>query len=262
MRCKICGNQVTRIFAKQLLGKHDVAYYQCTSCDFIQTEDPYWLEEAYSSAISDLDLGPVNRAVTGAKLTEGVILAGFDPSAKFIDWGGGYGIFTRLMRDLGYDFYWIDRYCQNLFAKQFVANTSTAYELMTCFEVFEHLVQPMDEISDMLKFSGNILFTTLLHPRPSHEIETWWYLTPEHGQHISLYAIGSLQVIARTFHLHLSSDGVGTHLLSRKPFPERTLKLINRNGLTAALLRRARRRRFRKDSLLLRDFRDVTGWNV
>lgn len=262
MRCKICGSSVARIFAKQVLRKHDVAYYQCTSCRFIQTDDPYWLDEAYSAAISDLDLGPVNRAVTGAKVTEGVILAGFDPDAKFIDWGGGYGIFTRLMRDLGYDFYWSDRYCQNLFARQFVANAGTAYELMTSFEVFEHLVQPMDEISDMLKFSANILFTTLLQAGPPQEIEDWWYLSPEHGQHISLYAIESLRVIARTFDLHLSSDGVGTHLLSRKPFPDRTLKLITRNGLTAALLRRARRRRFRKDSLLLRDFRDVTGWNV
>jgi hypothetical protein len=262
MRCKICGSQVRSIFSKQLLRKHDVAYYQCTSCSFIQTEDPYWLDEAYSSAISDLDLGPVNRAVTGAKLTEGVILAGFDPNAKFIDWGGGYGIFTRLMRDLGYDFYWSDRHCQNLFAKQFVANATTAYEMMTSFEVFEHLVQPMEEIGEMVKFSPNILFTTLLHTRPLHEIETWWYLAPEHGQHVSLYTIRSLQVIAKTFHMHLNSDGVGTHLLSRKPFPERTFKLVTRNGLTAALLRRVRRRKFRKDSLLMRDFRDVTGWNI
>jgi 2-polyprenyl-3-methyl-5-hydroxy-6-metoxy-1,4-benzoquinol methylase len=262
MRCKICGNQVTRIFAKQLLGKHDVAYFQCASCSFIQTEDPYWLDEAYSSAISDLDLGPVNRAITGAKLTEGVILAGFDPNGKFIDWGGGYGIFTRLMRDLGYDFYWSDRHCQNLFAKQFVANTTTAYELMTCFEVFEHLVQPMEEIGEMVKFSANILFTTLLHMRPPNEIETWWYLAPEHGQHVSLYNIRSLQAIAKTSHLHLNSDGVGTHLLSRNPFPECTFKLITRNGLTAALLRRLRRRRFGKDSLLMRDFRDVTRWYI
>lgn len=262
MRCKICGDQAGRVFDKQLLGKHDVTYYQCASCKFIQTEDPYWLDEAYSSAISDLDLGPVNRAVTGAKLTESVILAGFDPDARFIDWGGGYGILTRLMRDLGYDYYWSDRHCQNLFAKQFVANTSTTYELMTCFEVFEHLVRPMDEIGEMLKFSGNILFTTLLHTGLPHEIETWWYLAPEHGQHVSLYTIGALQVIARTFHLHLSSDGIGTHLLSRKPFPERTFKMITRNGLTAALLRRARRRRFGKDSLLMRDFRDITGWEV
>ena len=148
-----------------------------------------------------------------------------------------------------------------MFAKQFVANTTTAYELMTCFEVFEHFVQPMEEIGEMVKFFANILSTTLLHTRPMHEIKTW-YLTPEHGQHISLYTIQFLKVIATIFHMHRNSDGVGAHLLSRKPFPERTFKLISRNGLTAALLRRVKRREFRKDLQLMRDFRDVTGWNI
>jgi 2-polyprenyl-3-methyl-5-hydroxy-6-metoxy-1,4-benzoquinol methylase len=132
----------------------------------MQTEEPYWLAEAYSSAISDLDLGPVNRAITGARIVEGVIVLAFDPNAKFVDWGGGYGVFTRLMRDKGYDFYWSDAYCQNLFAKHFVADADQSYEMMTCFEVFEHLVQPMAEIKVMLKMAPNILFTTQLPPSP------------------------------------------------------------------------------------------------
>lgn len=44
----------------------------------MQTEEPYWLAEAYSSAISDLDLGPVNRAITGARIVEGVIVLAFE----------------------------------------------------------------------------------------------------------------------------------------------------------------------------------------
>ncbi len=37
----------------------------------------------------------------------------------FLDYAGGYGVFTRLMRDIGFDFYWHDPYTQNLFANGF-----------------------------------------------------------------------------------------------------------------------------------------------
>ena len=165
MQCKLCGDPSEQVFRGRILKKYDVDYYRCPKCDFIQTEQPYWLEEAYSSAICEQDLGPVNRAVCGSRIVESVIAAAaFDPNGKFIDWGGGYGLLTRLMRDRGYDYYWRDLYCTNLFAKQFVANEVETYELMTSFEVFEHLVQPMHEIATMLKFSQNILFTTEVPP--------------------------------------------------------------------------------------------------
>ena len=108
MQCKVCGSTSEFAFKGKLLQKHDISYFRCPNCEFMQTEEPYWLEEAYSSAISDLDLGPVNRAITGSRIVESAILLNFDPNAKFIDWGGGYGVFTRLMRDKGYDFYWRD----------------------------------------------------------------------------------------------------------------------------------------------------------
>jgi len=262
MLCKLCNQVSERIFERRLLKKYDVAYWQCRNCEFMQTEEPYWLEEAYSSAISDLDLGPVNRAVTGSKMVEGVILAGFDPNAKFVDWGGGYGVFTRLMRDLGYDFYWRDRYCQNLFAKQFVADAGSKYELVTAFEVFEHLVDPMSEIESMLDLASNVFFTTLIPPSRLTNTTEWWYLALEHGQHVSIYSIKSLRFIAEKFGLHLSTDGTMTHLLSRKPFSSVVFKIIAQHHKAASLVRRIQRRKLRNQSLLMQDFRDVTGWTV
>jgi hypothetical protein len=261
MLCKLCYHVSDRIFERRLLKKYDVSYWQCSNCEFMQTEEPYWLEEAYSSAISDLDLGPVNRAVTGSKMVEGVILAGFDPNAKFVDWGGGYGVFTRLMRDLGYDFYWRDRYCQNLFAKQFVADDGSKYELMTAFEVFEHLVDPMSEIESMLDLASNVFFTTLIPPSRLTNTSKWWYLALEHGQHVSIYSIKSLRFIAEKFGLHLSTDATGVHLLSRKPFSNRLFKMIAQDRRAARMLR-IRRRKLRTQSLLIQDFQSVTGWTV
>jgi hypothetical protein len=262
MLCKLCNQVSDPIFKRRVLKKYEVAYWRCGNCEFMQTEEPYWLEEAYSSAISDLDLGPVNRAVTGSAMVEDVILAGFDPNAKFVDWGGGYGVFTRLMRDLGYDFYWRDRYCENLFAKQFVAEDGSSYELMTAFEVFEHLVDPIGEIEGMLKLSPNVLFTTLIPPSRLTNATEWWYLSLEHGQHVSIYSIRSLNLIARKFGLHLSTDGTGVHLLSRRPFSSAMFKIITQHQKAAAIVRRIRRRRLRTQSLLMQDFRAVTGWTV
>ena len=262
MQCKICDSPSDFVFKGKVLKKHDVDYYRCTECDFMQTEEPYWLAEAYSSAISDLDLGPVNRAVTGARIVESVIVSAFDPNARFIDWGGGYGVFTRLMRDMGYDFYWRDAYCENLFAKQFVAKEDSGYELMTCFEVFEHLVQPMAEIEAMLKLSPNVLFTTQLPPSRLQAATDWWYLTPEHGQHISIYSIPALGFIAKKFGRHLCTDGSTLHLLSQKPFPKRMFSAIARDRRASKVIRSIGRRKLRKGSLLMQDFRAVTGWNV
>jgi hypothetical protein len=98
-----------------MLAKYDVVYFRCASCGFVQTEEPHWLPESYSSAINDVDIGPINRAITSSRLLEGIILTSFDKAGKFVDYGGGHGVLVRLMRDRGFDFYWRDPHCENLF---------------------------------------------------------------------------------------------------------------------------------------------------
>ena len=69
----------------------------------------------------------------------------FDPKAKFLDYGGGYGMLVRLMRNYGFDFYYFDKYCQNLFANGFDLKDSACsrFELLTAFELFEHFSEPV-----------------------------------------------------------------------------------------------------------------------
>jgi hypothetical protein len=245
-----------------VLKKYTIQYYLCPRCGFLQTEEPYWLSESYVSAISDLDLGPINRSITAARIAEGVILHGFDPNARFIDWGGGYGILTRMMRDLGYDFYWRDPYCENIFAKKFEATEGVKYELMTSFEVFEHIIDPISEITHMLKYSDNIIFSNIIKPNRIEDIKSWWYLVPDHGQHVSFYSRPALQSIADRFGLHLVSDNKSLHMLSRKVFSPRVFEIIARDAKVARLLRAMKRSRLRKHSLLTEDVRRVTGWSV
>jgi Methyltransferase domain len=259
MRCKICLAPSGLAFRAKILGKYDAGYYRCGSCGFMQTEDPHWLPESYASAITAIDIGPINRAITGARLSEGIILGHFDPAARFVDYGGGHGVLTRLMRDRGFDFYWQDRYCENIFAKQFVARPDAGFELLTAFEVFEHLVDPLVEIEMMLRYAGNILFSTLIVPQGVRTVEDWWYFAPEHGQHVAFYTIDALRHIARRFALHLASDGGGTHLLSRKPVPDRVIRFYARDTRRAQLVRWLLRRRMHRQSLLMDDFAAISG---
>jgi len=260
MQCKICQAGAAPAFTAKILGKYDTVYFRCGLCGFMQTEEPHWLAESYASAINEIDLGPINRAMTCSKLVEGIILSGFDKDAKFLDYGAGYGVLVRLMRDRGFDFYWQDLYCENLFAKHFEAKPGVRFELLTAFEVFEHLVDPLTEIAAMLEYSANLLFSTFLVPeKPTAE---WWYFGPDHGQHISFYTVPALHVIAKHFNLYLSTNGSDTHLLSQKPFSAHLFRFLARDTLGSRMARQLLRRRMRKQSLLMDDFRAVSGYNV
>ncbi|MGY0039754.1 methyltransferase domain-containing protein [Pedobacter sp. NJ-S-72] len=149
MKSKITGGLTKHIFNAKILGKYDVKYYQCEETGFIQTEEAYWLEEAYSSAITKLDLGLAHRNEMLRERVIKVLNKYFDKNAVYLDYAGGYGLFTRIMRDKGYNFYHSDIYCQNLFAEHFDVselNTNTKFELVTAFEVFEHMSDPVTEI--------------------------------------------------------------------------------------------------------------------
>ncbi|HQT43995.1 MAG TPA: class I SAM-dependent methyltransferase [Halothiobacillus sp.] len=220
----------------------------------MQTEEPYWLEEAYSSALAAQDIGTINRAINGSRVVESVIAAAFNPNAKFIDWGGGYGVFTRLMRDKGYDFYWNDLHCKNLFAEQFTANLDEQYELMTSFEVFEHISDPLKEIGNMIKISPNILFSTEILQSSLINLPDWWYLGLHHGQHISFYSIRSLEIIAAKFGLHFVTDGRSLHLLSKNPISAITFKVIARDGMVGRVISRLGRLKLRNKSLIAHDY--------
>ena len=59
MICKICSHPAAPFATATMLGKYNVQYYQCQHCGFVQTEEPYWFDEAYSDVINSSDLGMV-----------------------------------------------------------------------------------------------------------------------------------------------------------------------------------------------------------
>ncbi|MBD2492725.1 methyltransferase domain-containing protein [Nostoc sp. FACHB-280] len=221
MKCKVCESD-TQLFAKSIvLGQYEVDYFQCSDCGFVQTEEPYWLDEAYSDAIARTDVGLVFRNNNLSRRTAHIIVNLFNHEAKFLDYGGGYGLFVRMMRDLGFDFYWDDKFCTNLFAKgfEFDLDNNATYELVTAFEVFEHFSNPIEEIENILKISKNILFSTEILPENNPKPNEWWYYSPHDGQHISIYTVKTLSKIAEKYNLNLYSDGSSLHLLTEQTLP-------------------------------------------
>ena len=114
MKCKICSNNTMNLFSAKILNKYNIRYYCCPLCGFLQTEEAYWRKEAYKNPINITDAGIMSRNIGLSQITTIIIYYLFDKRGKFLDFAGGYGIFTRLMRDIGFDFYWYDPYSINL----------------------------------------------------------------------------------------------------------------------------------------------------
>jgi len=220
MECKICGKATKHIFSAKVLSKYDAKYFECINCGFIQTETPHWLAESYNSAITHLDIGLIQRNIKYASIVELLIHLSFNKKGTFIDYGAGYGMFVRMMRDKGFNFQWQDDYCSNLFAAKFEAPLypdANDAEMVTAFEVFEHLLDPRKEITRMLKYSKTILFSTELRPsKDLNAAEDWWYFSPVIGQHIAFYSRKSLSILAKEFNLEYTYLGNSLHLFAPK----------------------------------------------
>jgi len=216
MHCPVCKGSLDYLFNKKILRKYDVSYFECENCQLVKTEKPYWLAEAYSVAISDLDTGLVQRNITFADKVEQIVKNSFNRDGRFLDYAGGYGLLTRLMRDKGYDWYTFDKYCDPIFAHHFRhSKNNRPYALVTAFEVLEHVQNPIELLQELLGLGDAVLLSTELRPLNKRELERWWYLIPESGQHVQFYSRKSMEIIAERLGVFCQSNGASFHLLKK-----------------------------------------------
>lgn len=216
VRCRICHAMLQPCFTNRLLSKHDVSYYHCDNCGFLQTEHPYWLDEAYAEAIVAEDVDLVRRNLRMMRILTCVLPVFLDHDATFLDLAGGYGLLTRLMRDNGLAFSWSDKYCANLFAKEFAWNEAHgAVTAATAFEVLEHLEDPLTFIREALNKTSTrtLIFTTQLFDGVPPQPGKWSYYASEAGQHIGFFQPRTLMYVARLLGVNFYSRN-GVHFLT------------------------------------------------
>jgi hypothetical protein len=208
-RCTVCGSETRLSHRATVLSRFDVAYLYCSQCGLLQTEEPHWLDEAYSDAIALSDTGLLTRNIAVAMRLTALLTFAFPRGVRGVDAGGGYGVLTRLMRDIGFDFYWSDPFCANLFAKGFEADrTGGSFSVITAFEVMEHVHDPIGFIRQAVtKYDGSAFaFSTQLFDGSPPPLD-WPYYSFETGQHISFYQRRTLRRIADALGMRLFSSG-------------------------------------------------------
>lgn len=230
MTCPICSASMRHVFSALVMRKHVADYEFCNNCGYLRARAPFWLDEAYKSAIATADTGIVMRNFALAGKVAAVLYWVFKErgTGRYLDAAGGYGILTRLMRDFGFDFYWKDKYCLNLVAPGFEYHDAVGEcAAVTAMEVLEHVTDPIAFVQETLSCANSqtLIFSTELYEGDPPAPGSWWYYAFETGQHIGFYQRRTLEAIGQKTGLNLYSTG-GIHILSKTVVNERLLRIF------------------------------------
>lgn len=222
MKCKIC-NSATEIYGVCDFNKNceerfgvflplsgePVYYHQCTECGCIQTDYcDNWTDQDYSNRIYNADYTLVDpewetiRPTNNAELVSSL----FKP-CSVVDYGGGSGLLARRLADRGFDAYSYDPYFDPV-------PLEGKFDLVTCFEVFEHSSTPHETLDACINFmhtDSTLFFSTLavdfLKHRAMDAAAEASYISPRNG-HITIHTDRSVKELCKLHGLSAeTSDG-------------------------------------------------------
>jgi Methyltransferase domain len=203
MNCRLCGGHLRERFRLRVLQQYDVQYAECQACGSLQTEEPYWLHEAYQCSLSTLDTGAAQRNLNNC--VAAYVAHKLYRVANVVDFGGGDGLLCRLLRDLGINCYVQDAYATASYAQGYSEPDFARPDMVMAFEVLEHLPQPTTALDALFAARpAVVLASTAVY---AGEPADWWYLAPASGQHVFFYSAAALDLIAARYGYRLLRSG-------------------------------------------------------
>jgi len=195
-----------------------IAYYLCEDCGHCHApEMAGWSKQRFAEAVYNLDYARVDpdyvqvRPLANATLIA-ALLDQAGVSLSHLDYGGGSGLLSARLRELGRQSSTLDPYLDDGDGLPVDAQ----FDLVTAFEVFEHVPDVSALVADLARYTraeGVVLFSTLLNDGqvlPGHRLD-WWYAAPRNG-HITLFSAQSLGRALARGGFTLTSLNAGLHL--------------------------------------------------
>lgn len=196
IECRLCGGKSAKIFSHKVIEKYDVDYFQCATCDGIETEAPYWLDEVYTSDIQPEDTNYLSRnLVVYHKIQYFLKYLPIKSDPVVLDFGGGLGLVPRLLRENGVNAFNHDTYTQSPFAD--VKWDGSCPDFIVSSEVFEHLSNPASELETLFGHQPDFVYVRTW--RYFGQGKDWDYFGPEHGAHVFIYTDKSMAYIAEKY---------------------------------------------------------------
>jgi hypothetical protein len=191
--CRLCDGPTHALFQASLLQKYEIRYLECADCKALQTETPFWLDEAYAHNLGDMDCGAAQRNLSSA--TAAMIVARIWHLKNAIDHGGGDGLLCRLLRDYGLNCFVEDKYASPTYAQGYAKPDFETPDAVFAFEVFEHFTDPAKEIAALFARCPKILFGST--QQYTNQRADWGYLSRHSGHHIFFYSDAAMDVIGK-----------------------------------------------------------------
>jgi glycosyltransferase involved in cell wall biosynthesis len=157
-KCRLCdGTTILRPELDHLYD--DIQYLECERCQALQTITPYWIANEKINNGNSLDTGIAQRSYLMAAITQSIITAiGVSMDSPCLDIGGGGGLFCRLMRDQGWNFFTYDPFEQARFAKSYEVDALIkGFVVVTIIETASEFEDPLNEWKGIFAIAPEII---------------------------------------------------------------------------------------------------------
>jgi hypothetical protein len=185
-----------------------VEYVFCEHCGFCFAPMFHgWLPEDFFDRIYNKDYAIVDPDYQSARPRANAALlieqfGAYKGMIRHLDYGGGNGLLSDVLKEAGWNTRSFDPFGRGVDK----AAMRGKYNLITVFEVFEHVIKINDLVCDLAEYldeTGLIFFSTLTsdeHVAPDRPL-SWWYAAPRNG-HVSLFSRKSLALLGSAASLH------------------------------------------------------------